>query len=729
MKKLLVALWLLFFVGCGFAATSNTMTAEKIKFRLDDSVLIYVDGDNVLQAVDSTGAVSPLRSASGTAPVDAEYIVSALDPTLINERVLQGTANQAIVTFGAGTATISTPQDLHSGASPTFGGLSLSGDADLNGNDVIDVLSVNATGDAFTLKDSAGNNFLDKSGSISGNAGLLKGGDPGSAGNGTYWEVKDSTKRFSVYANGSEQFFVEGTVPYASFNHVLVANDSGGSENDFRWESDTESHAVNFDATGSGYIGIGGSPTAGGAGLLQIIGTAVDREQLMIRAHPTQSDDIVLITASDGVTKLFSIDSTGAVFAPTLDTGFGAKELGQSNRTTDDMTFNRLTVDGSDDVVRLIVQGHSTQTADHLVIENSAGTDILTVDQFGRTTVNEWQNGGGDFIWHDEDSVAVTFDADGDVEFNLSAGNFIVTGDSVFQTADSLTVDGKISAEDSGGVGLADDTGTIGVWVEDGAQVGVGTKTPSAELHIDKSSGIPVFRIESGDNYVVLNLINKNSGYATSGWGIYAGFPTGGDWTVRENGVANRLTIAKTTGLVTAPGVYSQTTGSGANVNVDSSGNLKRSTSSRKYKKNIEDLDNSSSSRIYLLRPRKNDRMDGSLIGERSLIAEEVFEVMPEFVIEGVDEVTSYVETVVFQDDGTSIVLKEKIKTFVPNGKPDAVDYMKMVVPLLHQVQRQHARILTQKNINETQETLISDLGSRVTELEKQVINLKAVRR
>jgi len=63
------------------------------------------------------------------APVGAQYVVLTLDGTLTAERVLVGTANQVVLTdAGAGgNLTLSLPQDYDIGATPTLGGLTLTG--------------------------------------------------------------------------------------------------------------------------------------------------------------------------------------------------------------------------------------------------------------------------------------------------------------------------------------------------------------------------------------------------------------------------------------------------------------------------------------------------------------------------------------------------------------------------------------------------------------------------
>lgn len=64
------------------------------------------------------------------APTIGQYVVIAVSSLLDNERVLTGTSNQIVVTDnGAGsTVVLSTPQDIHTGASPTFAGATLGGD-------------------------------------------------------------------------------------------------------------------------------------------------------------------------------------------------------------------------------------------------------------------------------------------------------------------------------------------------------------------------------------------------------------------------------------------------------------------------------------------------------------------------------------------------------------------------------------------------------------------------
>jgi len=86
----------------------------------------------------TNGAVS-ISNVNLTSQTTGDYVAT-----------IAGTANQVIVT-GAGTegraVTLSTPQDIHTGASPTFVDLTLTGDAAVNGGDIT---TTSTTGNIFT---------------------------------------------------------------------------------------------------------------------------------------------------------------------------------------------------------------------------------------------------------------------------------------------------------------------------------------------------------------------------------------------------------------------------------------------------------------------------------------------------------------------------------------------------------------------------------------------------
>lgn len=106
----------------------------------DLDALATPSSDDLLYIVDDP-AGTPLDKkitygnlTAGLAPINAEYVVLTADGALTDERVLTGTANQIVITDNGsgGTVVLSTPQDIHAAAAPTFAGLTLNGAAVLN---------------------------------------------------------------------------------------------------------------------------------------------------------------------------------------------------------------------------------------------------------------------------------------------------------------------------------------------------------------------------------------------------------------------------------------------------------------------------------------------------------------------------------------------------------------------------------------------------------------------
>ena len=129
-------------------------------------------------------------------------------------------------------------------------------------------------------------------------------------------------------------------------------------------------------------------------------------------------------------------------------------------------------------------------------------------------------------------------------------------------------------------------------------------------------------------------------------------------------------------GAVRADGVYNKTSGSGANVFVDSSGILYRSTSSLKYKQDVQDATHGLAE-VLTLRPvtyKGKSENDGDKVFG-GLIAEEV-------------DAAGLTEFVQYAEDGT----------------PDALNYGNMVSLLTKAIQEQQA--------------LITQLTARITALE-----------
>jgi len=142
------------------------------------------------------------------------------------------------------------------------------------------------------------------------------------------------------------------------------------------------------------------------------------------------------------------------------------------------------------------------------------------------------------------------------------------------------------------------------------------------------------------------------------------------------------------TGQITAQGSYDATTASAANLFVTSGGVFQRSTSSIKYKTQVENLEHSKADAILNLRPVwyrstcEADNHDWSWYG---LIAEEVAAVEPRLVHWGYNE--SDYEIVETEDKR-----ERKLKADAQLA-PEGVQYDRMTVLLLDIVKRQQSRL------------------------------------
>jgi hypothetical protein len=154
-------------------------------------------------------------------------------------------------------------------------------------------------------------------------------------------------------------------------------------------------------------------------------------------------------------------------------------------------------------------------------------------------------------------------------------------------------------------------------------------------------------------------------------------------------------------------GVYNDTTGGSANVNVNSSGSLMRSTSSAKYKTSIETLEDSYADALLNCRPvwyRSLCSQDNPAHGFWGFIAEEVAEIDPRLVHWKTTNVT-------YDENGYAVETP-------CDPEAEGVQYERFVPHLVNLIKRQKTRIETLETQNTAQQAQIDDLLARVTALE-----------
>lgn len=184
-------------------------------------------------------------STGPNAPPNATFVTQASDATLTAERVLTGTSNQIILTDGGAnsTLTLTTPQNIHTAATPTFASLTLSGLT--SGRATFATTSGLLTDDAdFTF------NGSQLALAVQGTAGgVLIGGDTQLYRRTTNVLALDSTDSFEVPTN-----FAVGTTITSTTSVKLNAAQSGIT--------------TGMDITGTataGYTGLNSAPTMNSA--------------------------------------------------------------------------------------------------------------------------------------------------------------------------------------------------------------------------------------------------------------------------------------------------------------------------------------------------------------------------------------------------------------------------------------------------------------------------------
>jgi hypothetical protein len=204
-----------------------------------------------------------------------------------------------------------------------------------------------------------------------------------------------------------------------------------------------------------------------------------------------------------------------------------------------------------------------------------------------------------------------------------------------------------------------------------GGSVGIGTSTPGRKLDVLADA------IKLGDTGSF--LFDMNVG-ASSAYFISFGIGATNFFRIRGDGGMFTGTSSSSP--------YNNLTASSPNMVVSSGGSLERSTSSIRFKTQIEDLTIDTTNILSKMRPiwyrskTQNDRKDWSWYG---FIAEELAEFEPRLVHWGYD--LSQYETIEIEDEEGNIKKETKLK----DGEqliPDGVQYERITVLLVAELQK-----------------------------------------
>jgi hypothetical protein len=246
----------------------------------------------------------------------------------------------------------------------------------------------------------------------------------------------------------------------------------------------------------------------------------------------------------------------------------------------------------------------------------------------------------------------------GTISFQGYDGNSFATGATIQCLVDGSPGDGDMPTEmifSTSADGSESPTARMAIGPD--GSVGIGTTAPDQPLHIVTSGTDAYIKQDDGTTA----MVGGPDGSGTGLWGTTTNHPIR---FLTNNTERFRI---DTSGLITSPRSYSATTGNSANLVVyDSGGGFYRSTSSRKYKTDIEDMQDSWADKILGLRPvwyRSTCAPDNDAWSYWGFIAEEVDAIDPRLVHH--------------DNDGT----------------PEGVQYDRIVPHLVNLLKRQDARI------------------------------------
>jgi len=238
--------------------------------------------------------------------------------------------------------------------------------------------------------------------------------------------------------------------------------------------------------------------------------------------------------------------------------------------------------------------------------------------------------------------------------------------------------------------------GTTRATVDSSGNFGIGTTSAAVRLsvQVDGFDGIDI-KATTTNQDPILSLTSPSTNY----WNMQVDASEGESLQWRYNNT-ERMRFTQE-GVIKALGIYNTTTGAAGNVHVSSDGTLYRSTSSARYKTDIETIEDAYSDALLQCRPvwyRSTCAGDNPEHGWWGFIAEEVAEIDSRLVFWKTRETTTDI-------DGSTTT--EELAEPIAEG----VQYDRFVPHLLNLIKRQKEQL-------DTQTAAIASLEARLTALE-----------
>lgn len=318
----------------------------------------------------------------------------------------------------------------------------------------------------------------------------------------------------------------------------------------------------------------------------------------------------------------------------------------------------------------LLLDGSNTPTSNYLWT-----IDFTTTGEIKGALINSTGNiisGGNEFKFGREDSSLdriIYFLSnlnDGTLTWDSSANTFNFGG-------------GKLTTTNNVGFGVAPSTNAWDVFIMEVARA---NNYAGMYLKNTESDGLSRFNLGmtlAETTLGVLYQYDNEDGRALflnrkATAGTFELLTTGGSLKLENNG------------SVVLADVYDDDIGTQRDLLISPNGVLGYDSSSILYKENVEDMDNKMSEKIYDLRPVTYDKIDGKK-NQIGLIAEEVYELYPEFISYKREEILG--EICLSPDDCYEDVVGYKLAINKTTGEyiPETISYKMLVTPMIKEIQ------------------------------------------
>jgi hypothetical protein len=463
----------------------------------------------------------------------------------------------------------------------------------------------------------------------------------------------------------------------------------------------TDSSFEGYDGSAWGAIGGGGATPAGVAGSIQIndgagaLGAVTDFKWDSANTELDVPGDISLDDGGTYTTTIQSITATADRFISFPDaTGV----VGLVQGTNGALQYNNAGVQGGATDTSVGTSGDITIGANGAASTPpvkldgtwfSGGTSTTTKPQLliepSGSTSTAWSTGGTGLGVNAASGFAgnlLDLQVNGTSKVVTdSSGRLLVGTSSARTNFSNSTDDPQLQIESSNGFG----------W----ASIRNSNSSGGAYVYIAKSRGTGNVVLQNNDVIGGLNFEGNDGSEFVTAAQVRAEI----DGTPSANDMPGRLVFSTTadgassptermrissSGIVQSLGVYNETTGNAANMNVSSLGTIQRSTSSIKYKTQVEDLDETYADALLECRPvwyRSTCAADDPTHSYWGFIAEEVAEIDPRLVHWKTTEP-------VVQENGS-------IEHTPCEPEPEGVAYDRFVPHLLNLIKRQKEQIET----------------------------------